>query len=95
MQQTSFVRITGKNERGGAYKNILIEEENDDWKIVKAADKLSAYIKCLEEKNMGNSDFQKAEETIKKYLEDMNMEEVNKFMKEFLPSYNRTLDEIN
>lgn len=79
----------------GAYKNILIEEENDDWKIVKAADKLSAYIKCLEEKNMGNSDFQKAEETIKKYLEDMNMEEVNKFMKEFLPSYNRTLDEIN
>ena len=44
---------------------------------------------------MGNSDFQKEEETIKKYLEDMNMEEVNKFMKEFLPSYNRTLDEIN
>ena len=66
-----------------------------DLPTPKAADKLSAYIKCLEEKNMGNSDFQKAEETIKKYLEDMNMEEVNKFMKEFLPSYNRTLDEIN
>ncbi len=78
-----------------AYETILIEEKDENWRYVKAADKLSAYIKCLEEKDMGNTDFAKAESTIKKALDDMNMEELNYFMEQFLPSYNMTLDEIN
>lgn len=78
-----------------AYKSILIEEENEDWKYVKAADKLSAYIKCLEERDMGNTDFIKAEETIHRALIQMNMKELNYFMEHFLPSYNETLDDIN
>ncbi|MFQ9515638.1 MAG: 5'-deoxynucleotidase [Eubacterium sp.] len=77
------------------YEKILIEEQNQDWKYVKAADKLSAYIKCIEEANMGNTDFKKAEETLKKSVESMKMEEVDYFMKNFLPSYTMTLDEIN
>ena len=78
-----------------AYESVLIEEENEEWKYVKAADKLSAYIKCLEERDMGNTDFIKAEQTIFKTLQAMHMEELDFFMKEFLPSYNETLDDIN
>lgn len=82
-------------EMRNSYKNVLIEENNTDWKYVKAADKMSAYIKCIEERKTGNKDFIKAEETIKKSLDDMKMEEVDKFIDVFLPSYAMTLDEIN
>ena len=51
-----------------AYEDILIEDDSIEWKYVKAADKLSAYIKCIEEKNTGNTDFAKAEDTIRKAL---------------------------
>ena len=78
-----------------AYEDILIEDDSIEWKYVKAADKLSAYIKCIEEKNTGNTDFAKAEDTIRKALEDMQMEEIDVFIEEFLPAYVMTLDEIN
>lgn len=78
-----------------AYEDILIENDSIEWKYVKAADKLSAYIKCIEEKNTGNTDFTKAEDTIRKALENMKMEEIDVFIKEFLPAYVMTLDEIN
>ena len=78
-----------------AYENILIEDDSIEWKYVKAADKLSAYIKCIEEKNTGNTDFATAEDTIRKALEDMQMEEIDVFIEEFLPAYVMTLDEIN
>ena len=78
-----------------ACENILIEDDSIEWKYVKAADKLSAYIKCIEEKNTGNTDFAKAEDTIRKALEDMQMEEIDVFIEEFLPAYVMTLDEIN
>lgn len=78
-----------------AYEDILIEDDSIEWKYVKAADKLSAYIKCIEEKNTGNTDFAKAEDTIRKALEDMQMEEIDIFIEEFLPAYVMTLDEIN
>ena len=44
---------------------------------------------------MGNNDFERAEDTLKKAVEDMQMKEVEIFMEKFLPSYNMTLDEIN
>ncbi len=78
-----------------SYEDILIEDDSIEWKYVKAADKLSAYIKCIEEKNTGNTDFAKAEDTIRKALEDMQMEEIDVFIEEFLPAYVMTLDEIN
>lgn len=82
-------------EMQAEYKKVMIEEENENWRYVKAADKLSAYIKCIEEKNMGNTDFTKAETTIKQAIDDMKMEEVEFFLEKFLPSYTMTLDEIS
>lgn len=77
------------------YESLLLEteEEKELWKYVKAADKLSAYIKCIEEQRMGNKDFDKAFETLKSTLENMDISEVEIFMKEFLPAYELTLDE--
>ena len=57
------------------------EEEEALWKYVKAADKMSAYIKCLEEKKSGNMDFADAEKTIHQAIVDMNIPEADYFMK--------------
>ena len=69
-------------------------ESQQAWKIVKAADKLSALIKCMEELRTGNKEFATAKKTTKKALKEMNMPEVEIFMKEFLPAYELTLDEL-
>ena len=77
------------------YVSVLAEneEEKELWKYVKAADKISALVKCIEERKMGNSDFIQAEETIKKSIGQMNLPEVDFFMREFMPAYMSTLDE--
>ncbi len=77
------------------YQSILLaqEDERELWRFVKAADKLSAYIKCLEETRVGNVDFEKAKQSTKKALDDMNIAEVNYFIEKFLPAYSLTLDE--
>jgi 5'-deoxynucleotidase len=64
--------------------------------LVKAADKLSAYIKCLEEESSGNAEFRTAATSTLAALEEMRVThpEVGDFMDEFLPSYGRTLDEL-
>lgn len=78
------------------YKKIFFVQDGDEelWKIVKAADKLSALIKCIEEEKAGNKEFSTAYQTIEAALLAMDMEEVNIFMKDFLPSYTKTLDEL-
>ena len=77
------------------YEKIF--EPTDEYKyekaLVKAADKLSAYIKCLDEKKAGNNEFLQAEVAILKAVKELNLEEVEVFMKEFMPAYSRTLDE--
>ncbi|WP_026836152.1 5'-deoxynucleotidase [Eubacterium xylanophilum] len=70
------------------------DDDKDCWKIVKAADKLSALIKCIEEEKAGNHEFDTAYLTIEKALVEMDMEEVDIFMNWFLPSYHKTLDEL-
>lgn len=70
------------------------EEDNYLWKLEKAADRLSALIKCINEKKAGNTEFQKAYQSTLQSLEDMQMEEVTIFMNEFLPAYSKTLDEL-
>ncbi len=62
---------------------------------VKAADKLSALIKCINELSMGNREFTKAERTIRETIEGIELEAVKIFLREFLPSYELTLDELN
>ncbi|SFG68648.1 5'-deoxynucleotidase [Oribacterium sp. WCC10] len=75
-----------------------VSDENDAYmrKLVKAADKISALIKCIEEENSGNREFTTAKETTLKSLEKMrdNYPEVRDFMEEFLPPYGSTLDEL-
>lgn len=61
--------------------------------FVKAADKLSALIKCIEELRMGNDEFRKAKDTILDSIHSMNMPEVKFFEEEFLPAFCLTLDE--
>lgn len=68
------------------------EEESELWQLVKAADKLSALIKCIEERNMGNLDFANAEQSTLKAVHDMELPEAEEFIREFLPSYGLTLD---
>ena len=80
------------------YSNIILLENESDkelYKYVKAADKLSALVKCIEEIRMGNDEFKKAKDSTEKSLKNMNMPEVDEFITSFLPSFSLTLDEIS
>lgn len=78
------------------YSAILRDHDLDPVyaPLVKAADKISAVIKCMDEKNSGNSEFLKAEETLKAAVKKLSLPEADIFMEEFLPSYALTLDEL-
>ncbi len=78
------------------FSPCLIAKEGDEelWKLVKAADKISALIKCLEEKKAGNSEFIKAGEGIEESIRKMGLPEAEVFIEEFLPAYEMTLDEL-
>ncbi len=78
------------------YREIMFFEGKDDEELkvyVKAADKLSALVKCIEELRMGNDEFKKAKESTENALIKMNLKSVDVFMKEFLPSFYLSLDE--
>ncbi len=76
------------------YRDIFDDDKDLELRrIVKAADKISALIKCIEERNSGNTDFIQAEKSTLKALKDMHMAEVDTFIEEFLPAYSLTLDE--
>lgn len=80
-----------------SYKDIFYPAKEDEylWKLVKAADKLSALIKCIEEEKAGNSEFVLAKNSILSLIKEMNLNEVDIFMEEFLPAYSKSLDELN
>ncbi|WP_294408579.1 5'-deoxynucleotidase [uncultured Ruminococcus sp.] len=69
------------------------EKEKELWQLVKGADKLSALIKCIEERKMGNADFLSAEKSTLKAVQKMDIPEVKVFLDEFIPAYGLTLDE--
>ncbi|MEL7649637.1 MAG: 5'-deoxynucleotidase [Sedimentibacter sp.] len=78
------------------YEPVLIprEQEKEIWKTIKAADKISAYIKCIEEEKSGNREFLQAKQTIYHEINSMDREDVKIFMDEFLQGYELTLDEM-
>ena len=80
-----------------AYMSIFFKDEEDDylWKLVKAADKISALIKCMEELNTGNQEFRSARDSLEKAVTGLGLEEVTVFIEEFLPAYGNTLDELS
>ncbi|MGN1114098.1 MAG: 5'-deoxynucleotidase [Oscillospiraceae bacterium] len=69
------------------------DEDKELWQLVKAADKISALIKCLEEKQMGNNDFESAEKSTVELIKNLGLKEADVFMEEFIPAYRLTLDE--
>lgn len=73
---------------------VKADTSSEEWKIVKAADRLSAYIKCLEERRCGNTEFEKAEKSIRDDVTSRNMRSVNYFIENFIPAYTLTLDEL-
>ncbi len=76
---------------------FAVSDDEDDvylHRLVKAADKISALVKCIEERNAGNSEFDTARTSIEAILDGMDLPEVRDFLDEFLPSYGKTLDEL-
>lgn len=81
----------------GDYESLILDRdaEGELYAIVKAADKICAYLKCVEELSAGNSEFEKAKNAIEKTIKEMDRPEVNYFMETFVPSFELTLDELN
>lgn len=77
-----------------AYAPLFSEGEGDCHELVKAADKLCAYIKCLEELKAGNAEFRQAADQIRRVLDDSPLPEVTYFMEHFMPGFQLTLDEL-
>ena len=78
-----------------AYEPLLLEDPESEYHaLVKAADKLSAYIKCVEEVKAGNTEFRQAAEQTYHILEDSPLPEVAYFLEHFLPGFSLTLDEL-
>ena len=70
------------------------ETEEKLHDIIKAADKLSAYIKCIEERKAGNNEFLSAERSTKAVLDSSPLPEVGYFMEHFIPAFELDLDEL-
>ena len=79
------------------YEEIVLQNEDSyEHILVKAADKISAYAKCIEEMKSGNREFAKAELSLKKEVEAFYVyDEVKYFCEKFLPSFKKTLDELD
>ena len=74
---------------------FLQDDDREHWRLVKAADKICAYLKCLEELKAGNQEFSKAEKAIKAEITKFDLPEVSYFMKHYIPSFLLPLDELN
>lgn len=78
------------------YKPLLNCKESDPEmaRIVKAADIIAAYLKCLQEVDSGNHEFGVAKQRVELMMTEFNLPEVTYFMEKFVPSYRLTLDEL-
>ena len=78
------------------YREILFFEENNiEYRtLVKAADKISAHIKCIEEVKSGNSEFLAAKKATCESILSMNLPEATYFMENFIPPFECSLDEL-
>ena len=78
-----------------AYEELLTGRKQEELHdLVKAADKLSAYIKCIEERKAGNNEFLSAERTTRAALEKSELPEVAYFLEHFIPAFELDLDEL-
>ncbi len=79
-----------------SYRPFVVDMEKDPlWPLAKAADTMSAYLKCMEEIRDGNSEFKEAFKSTEEKLRALHLEEVDWFMDHFAESFRQTLDELN
>ena len=71
------------------------DTDSVEYKMVKSADRLAAYLKCIEEVRSGNAEFKKAKKSIEKDLKALGSAEVDYYLKHFAPAYELTLDELD
>ena len=84
-------------ELQACYHDLLQQPQGAEHDLVKAADRLSAYLKCVEELKAGNGEFERAMQSIRRDLGEMaeRLPEVGYFLEHFEPSFHLTLDELN
>ena len=78
-----------------AFVPYMKQEDGYEHSLVKAADRISAYIKCMEEQRAGNHEFDYAAENVRKSIAAFDLPEVRDFLTDFLPAFDMTLDELN
>lgn len=78
-----------------SYEHLILEDDAAVNPIVKAADKLSAYIKCVEEQKAGNSEFDTAARQTMESMQKMDLPELNWFISECLDAFSKNLDELD
>ncbi len=96
IEQNAADRLTATlpEELRPSFAGLLSETDPEVTNLVKAADKLSAYLKCLEELKAGNLEFQSAANQTLEALEAYDLPELTYFMEHFLPAFQLTLDEL-
>ncbi|MDR0532052.1 MAG: 5'-deoxynucleotidase [Oscillospiraceae bacterium] len=99
VEDSACARLLGMlpEDLRGAYAPLLSHRGGGDallLRYVKAADKLSALIKCMEERKAGNLEFCCAEAAARRALEEMRLPAVEYFLAEFLPAYEQPLDQL-
>ena len=88
------------DELSDEYRALMLPDLSEEkrmlvHRLVKAADRISALLKCLMEEKAGNDEFRSAKESIEESIHGLNCEEAEYYMKHFLPPYGMTLDEIS
>ena len=78
-----------------AFTPYMKQESGYEHTLVKSADRISAYIKCMEEQRAGNREFDYAAENIRRSISSIDLPEVKDFLTDFLPAFDMTLDELN
>lgn len=77
-----------------SYTHLVLEDDDSVAPIVKGADKLSAYIKCIEEQKAGNTEFDSAAAVTMQALKDLHREEMDWFLENCLEPFGRNLDQL-
>ena len=77
-----------------SYEHLILEDDQSVLPIVKAADKLSAHIKCVEELKAGNREFDSAEKQTMEALKALKLPELDWFIAECLPAFSKDLDQL-
>ena len=77
-----------------SYEHLVLEDDREVLPYIKAADKLSAYLRCLEEQKAGNTDFDSAARQTWQAMEDMDRPELNWFLDHCLEAFTLNLDQL-